>query len=196
MSRDEILHLEQLVAHRELQLLRARGRAYVAQRQRKLDEAKQLLARVRAGTGIARECAAGCGRTFITTGPRDQRCPECAREHLIKSVRIIEWMDGPFVPGTMLVERVEGLTDTEDRVRLFVANECVGEGRLYKHGRFDVTLVRVREYAPPEKLVRLTKRADGWLKTDSLHITHPDAAVIIRRRGAWWVDTEDAWHDG
>lgn len=43
----EIVHLEWLVAHRELQLVRAHGRKYIAERQRKLKQAVKTLDRFR-----------------------------------------------------------------------------------------------------------------------------------------------------
>ena len=42
---DEIEHLKRLVIHRELQFLRGRDRWYIAERARKLKEAKRTLAR-------------------------------------------------------------------------------------------------------------------------------------------------------
>lgn len=50
MRRDVVqdeLRLESLVAHRQMQLARARSGGYFVKRQRKLDEAVESLARVR-----------------------------------------------------------------------------------------------------------------------------------------------------
>lgn len=84
MSRDDILRLERLVAHRELQLARASSRpggGYLVARRRKLDAARAALdrARVRAATAeVATLC--GCGQTFIAVTPNDERCSACRAE--------------------------------------------------------------------------------------------------------------------
>lgn len=189
-SHNDILHLERLVAHRELQMMRARHPRYRAERMRKLAEAERLLASARSRVGVELACRCGC--TFITVAADDKLCPACRRVQVVRSVRIVEFMGGAFGPGTMFVQPVPGLTDTTERLVAYVCSELVGEGRLYSQGRFLAEGVDVLGFRPTEVMARLLSSsvledADDW------HATHPDAPRKLIRGGAWSIDTEEAW---
>ena len=191
MSNDNsILHLERLVAHRELQVMRARKDRYRADREAKLAEARALLARARARIGVALACR--CGQTFITVEADDRLCPACRREQIVRSVRIVEFLGGYFEPGRMFMQSVPGLTDTTDRIVEYVVSELVGPDRLYKTGRFLADGVEVHGFMPREVMANhLSKAAlecpDDW------HATHPDAPRKLISAGAWYVGTDEAW---